>query len=579
MSGLLHSPERRRAGCIVVFAAGVLASVLLAPLGVEPGVAFIGGALACIFWLAGRRRVLTSHGSARFASAREITRAGFLHGSGLVLGRDQRGRLLRMPDWAVHALICAPTGTGKGVSVIVPTLMTYTRGSLIVLDLKNAETYKLCAAMRRQLGRQVVRLDVWDVAGPDLLPAGRFNPLSLLVPGSRTLVDDARMLAVAVILRRQNEHQPYFNDMSTKVLHLLILFVALHAGEEERNFGSVVALANNPAAFLEAVSRSMVSKEAGGALAELAGSVSYLFGSREQQRGSEFHSVMSTLATHLAAFESEAVKAAFSATTIDLAGLRRGELDLFLCMDAARLESHQSICRLWLTALLQFLIAHARGAEVLIIADEIAQLGRGIPMLEAAITLLRSYRVRLACFVQSLSQLQKIFPTDQGQTALANFDVQQFFAVNDTATATAISQRLGAATITVETRQDGGSSGKTGGFGQVVTLNNGESWGTSRAPHGRALVLPDEAYLLTGQSVIFARGRRPVLARLIRYFDDPAFRRRKISQGNFWFWLVALVLAALLLAWLIRPWEREAGGGPAPVETPPEAAPSWGTPG
>jgi type IV secretion system protein VirD4 len=562
-----------------VLAAGVIASVFLAPLGVDPGGAFVGGALACIFWLARRRQVLTSHGSARFASAREIARAGFTRGSGIVLGRDHRGRLLRMPDWAVHALICAPTGTGKGVSIIVPTLMTYTRGSVIVLDLKNGENYKLCAAMRRQLGRQVVRLDVWDVAGPEPLGACQFNPLSLLVPGSSTLVDDVRMLAVAVILRSPNEHQPFFNDMATLTLHLLILFVALHAGEEERHWGSVVALAKNPAAFLEAVSRSMVSKEAGGALAELAGSVSYLFGNREQQRGSEFHSVLSTLATHLAAFESEVVKAAFSATTLDLSGLRRGEMDLFVCMDAGRLESHQAIPRLWLTALLQFLIAHSRGAEVLIIADEIAQLGRGIPMLESAITLLRSYRVRLACFVQALPQLAKIFPTDQGQTALANFDVQIFFAVNDTATASAISQRLGAATIEVETRQGGGSSGRSGGFGQVVTINNGESWGISTAPHGRALVMPDEAFLLTGLSIVFVRGRRPVLARLIRYFDDPAFSGRKISRGNVGFWLVALVLAALLLAWLIRPWEAGAGGWPVPVETPPEAAPLWGSPG
>ena len=70
----------------------------------------------------GRRAATTTHGSARWATAREVRQAGLLVPHGVVLGRHG-GRLLA-DDSETHSLLVAPTRSGKGVGIIIPTLLT-----------------------------------------------------------------------------------------------------------------------------------------------------------------------------------------------------------------------------------------------------------------------------------------------------------------------------------------------------------------------------------------------------------------------------------------------------------------------
>jgi type IV secretion system protein VirD4 len=75
-----------------------------------------------------------THGSARFATRKEVallTRAA----GGLLIGRDAKtGKLLRY-DGPAHLLTMAPTRTGKGVGAIIPNLLTTDR-SVICIDPK-----------------------------------------------------------------------------------------------------------------------------------------------------------------------------------------------------------------------------------------------------------------------------------------------------------------------------------------------------------------------------------------------------------------------------------------------------------
>src|SRR4051812_33005980 len=88
-----------------------------------PTTGFMG--LLIGFSMIGRRGVkyLTTLGSARWATKRELKRAGMLGAkSGLILGRiDKKGELVRLPN-AVHTAVFAPTGAGKGVSMAIPFL-------------------------------------------------------------------------------------------------------------------------------------------------------------------------------------------------------------------------------------------------------------------------------------------------------------------------------------------------------------------------------------------------------------------------------------------------------------------------
>ena len=96
---------------------------------------FLGcaAAIAGSLWRARQSRFVTTYGSARWASAREIERAG-LHGdAGVFLGR-RHGRYLRH-DGPEHVMAFAPTRSGKGVGLVIPTLLSWT-GSAVIHDIK-----------------------------------------------------------------------------------------------------------------------------------------------------------------------------------------------------------------------------------------------------------------------------------------------------------------------------------------------------------------------------------------------------------------------------------------------------------
>ncbi|MFT9382940.1 type IV secretory system conjugative DNA transfer family protein [Gluconobacter sp.] len=80
-------------------------------------------------------RNVATYGSARWADVGEVKEAGLLDPDGVVLGRWDRDYLRH--NGPEHVLCFAPTRSGKGVGLVVPTLLTWP-GSAIVHDIKRA---------------------------------------------------------------------------------------------------------------------------------------------------------------------------------------------------------------------------------------------------------------------------------------------------------------------------------------------------------------------------------------------------------------------------------------------------------
>ena len=141
-----------------------------------------GGALAAFALLlvaarAGRSSARsTAHGSARWAAAQDLGKAGLLDQRGVVLCQTEgarysstteasgirwtmrrAGRLVRH-DGPEHVFVFAPTRSGKGVGIVIPTLLSWSR-SVLVYDIKK-ELWTLTAGWRRQFSRLLaVRAD------------------------------------------------------------------------------------------------------------------------------------------------------------------------------------------------------------------------------------------------------------------------------------------------------------------------------------------------------------------------------------------------------------------------------------
>src|SRR5690606_29543315 len=135
---------------IVVSSAGVLA--------------LIGG--AGLVLILPRRRSL--HGDARFASRREIARAGLIGDEGIILGRFGRRCLLLRGQQGVA--LAAPPRSGKGVGVVVPNALHWP-GSLVCIDIKK-ENWTLTAGYRAHCGQAVYLFDPFAEDGR----TARWNP-------------------------------------------------------------------------------------------------------------------------------------------------------------------------------------------------------------------------------------------------------------------------------------------------------------------------------------------------------------------------------------------------------------------
>lgn len=72
-------------------------------------------------------------GDARFAGAGEIKKAGLMGDKGIIVG-SYGGKYLMFPGQQ-HAIISAPTRSGKGVGIVIPNLLNWPE-SIVVLDIK-----------------------------------------------------------------------------------------------------------------------------------------------------------------------------------------------------------------------------------------------------------------------------------------------------------------------------------------------------------------------------------------------------------------------------------------------------------
>ena len=133
---------------------------------VSGGFLAIAAAILMSIIRAREARNVATYGSARWAEDREIRSAGLLGPDGVVLGRYDRDYLRH--DGPEHVLCFAPTRSGKGVGLVVPTLLTWP-GSCIVHDIKG-ENWTLTAGFRGRHGR-VLLFD------PTNARSSAYNPL------------------------------------------------------------------------------------------------------------------------------------------------------------------------------------------------------------------------------------------------------------------------------------------------------------------------------------------------------------------------------------------------------------------
>lgn len=128
------------------------------------------------------------HGTAHWMQAKALEKTGLLkEKTGAYIGGVEHKRELcyLKHNGAEHILAFAPTRSGKGVGLVLPTLLDW-RASAIILDIKG-ENYALSAGWRaKYANNRVLKFDPTAAHGESI----GFNPLEEIRIGSEYEIGD-----------------------------------------------------------------------------------------------------------------------------------------------------------------------------------------------------------------------------------------------------------------------------------------------------------------------------------------------------------------------------------------------------
>ena len=180
-----------------------------------------GAAVFGSLWRARQSRNVTTYGSARWATSREVERAGMFRDSGVFLGQLD-GRYLRH-DGSEHVMAFAPTRSGKGVGLVVPTLLGWT-GSAVIHDIKGGN-WTLTAGWRSRFSHCLL-------FNPTDARSARYNPLLEVRRGAHEVRDVQNIADILVDPEGALERRSHWEKMSHSLLVGAILHI-LYAEEEK----------------------------------------------------------------------------------------------------------------------------------------------------------------------------------------------------------------------------------------------------------------------------------------------------------------------------------------------------------
>ena len=402
---------------------------------VSGGFVSIAVAIGMSVWRAREAANAETYGSARWANADEVKAAGLLGPDGVMLGRLD-GEYLRH-DGPEHVLCFAPTRSGKGVGLVVPSLLTWP-GSCIVHDIKG-ENWSLTAGLRARFGR-VLLLDPTNTA------SSAYNPLLEVRRGEWEVRDVQNVADVLVDPEGSLERRNHWEKTS----HSLLVGTILHVlyAETDKTLGGVASFLSDPRRPIETTLVAMMTTPHLGKKGPhpvVASAARELLNKSDNERSG----VLSTAMSFLGLYRDPVVAQVTRRCDWRIADIAAAEkpTTLYLVVPPSDISRTKPLIRLILNQigrrLTEDLNATNRRHRVLLMLDEFPALGR-LDFFESALAFMAGYGLKSFLIAQSLNQIEKAYGANN--SILDNCHVRVSFATNDERTAKRVSDALGTAT-------------------------------------------------------------------------------------------------------------------------------------
>ncbi len=482
------------------------------------------------------------HGSARWADKKDIKSAGLLEqkggGDSVYVGgwEDKSGKLHYLRHSGPEHVLCyAPTRSGKGVGLVVTTLLSWSQ-SAVITDLKG-ELWALTAGWRQaHAHNKVLRFEPAALNG-----CIQWNPLDELRVGTEFEVGDVQNLATLIVDPDGKGIESHWQ----KTAFALLVGLILHVAYRNRNEGT-------PATLPE-VDRLLADPERD--VAELwveMATYNHVDGHNHLTVGSaardmmdrpdeEAGSVLSTAKSYLALYRDPVVARNVSGSQFRIRDLMHHSdpVSLYIITqpnDKARLRPLVRIMVNMIVRLLADKMEFEKGRPVarykhrlLMMLDEFPSLGR-LEIMQESLAFVAGYGIKCYLICQDINQL-KSRETGYGhdEQITSNCHVQNAFPPNRIETAEHLSRLTGQATVIKEQITTSGRR-SSAIMGQVSR---------SLQEVQRPLLTPDECLRMpgpikdsqgnikkAGDMVVYVAGYPAIYGKQILYFQDSTFQAR-----------------------------------------------------
>jgi type IV secretion system protein VirD4 len=360
----------------------------------------------------------------------------------------------------------AGTGTGKGVSQVIPTALTYP-GSMVIVDVKG-EIAAVTARARREMGQEVVILDPFGAQSDAL------NPMELINPASIDAYDQCKRLARMMRGRDSLRDDPFWDDMGELIISGTLLFLVTHIERKDRSMGLLHRMWGVADHLHQMLACMLSCNQHEGAM--IAAAKAYTDAPEKS-----CSSILPTIRGQIGFLSSQRARQSLSGAPGILGRIRDCQpMTVYLRVPPHMLASHGQLLRVWLGTILTTVAERTSRPAVpdLFVVDEAATLGYLDELLTAA-SLLRGYGLRTWTFWQSIGQIAEIYGA-RASEILDNSGTLSMFGASNAASARSLEYLTGF--------------------------------------HGNILGMP------RNEQVLCRQGCEPVVAERLNYLTDPAYR-------------------------------------------------------
>ena len=492
------------------------------------------------------------HGSARWAAKKDIENAGLLAVKNQYTGKkrpstrkssvyvgawaDKAGKVHYLKHFGDEHVLCyAPTRSGKGVGLVVPTCLSWSE-SMVITDLKG-ELWELTSGWRKKHANNMTVKFEPAIANS----SARWNPLDEIHLGSEREVGDVQNLATLIVDPDGKGLNTHWQKTSQALLVGVILHVMYRAkkGEGVSTLPGVDAILADPNRNVRELWEEMASyKHTDNGVHPVIGAAARDMLDRPEE---EAGSVLSTAKSYLALFRDPVVANNVSHSDFKIKDLMDNNQPLSLYIvtqpnDKSRLKP---LIRIMINMIVRVLASDMKfengrsvknyNHRLLMMLDEFPSLGK-LEIFQESLAFLAGYGIKCYLICQDINQLKsEESGYGRNEQITSNCHVQNAFPPNRLETAEHLSRLTGETTIIKERVSVSGR--RTSMLLGNVSRNLEEV--------KRNLMTPDECLRMpgaikdgsgdikeAGDMVVYVAGFPAIYGRQPLYFQDPIFQAR-----------------------------------------------------